>query len=54
MNQYTTAELLAELKRREENPTWFIRDLVAEGYDLDNDAFRDATAWMDEPQRGEE
>ncbi len=47
-------ELLAELRRREKDPTWFIHDLIEAGFDLDSDAFRSATDWMDEPRRMEE
>lgn len=48
LSNISTDDLAAEIKRREENPTWFIKDLVADGHDLDTDEFREATAWMDE------
>ena len=49
-----TSELIEELRRRKDEPTWFIRGLVADGVDIDNDDFRAATDWMDEPRGMEE
>lgn len=49
MRNLSTQELIEELRYREENPTWFIRDLVAEGVDCDNEGFYSATDWMDQP-----
>lgn len=48
LKNYTTEQLLAEIRSREANPTWFIRELVAEGFDLDTEGFDNATAWMDD------
>lgn len=47
-SQVSTAELLKEISFREKNPTWFIRDLVADGFDLGDESFQEATAWMDD------
>ena len=49
LKKYSTKELQKELDYRAKNPTWFIRDLVAKGYDLDTEEFSQATAWMDDP-----
>lgn len=58
-SQTPTAELVNELEQlkielesRERNPTWFFRDLVEQGYDLDDDGFCQATEWMDDPGFG--
>lgn len=48
MKRISTEELLAELQYRKDHPEYFIRELVEYGYNLDNDAFRDATNWMDD------
>ena len=48
LGKYSNEELHNELKHREENPTWFFRDLVEEGYDLEDEGFQEATAWMDD------
>lgn len=50
ISKISSEDLKKELERRENNPTWFIRDLVSEGHDLDNDDFRDATNWMEDNQ----
>lgn len=49
-----TTQLQAEIDRRQNNPTWFIRELVRDEHNLDNDDFQTATDWMDEPMRMEE
>ncbi len=56
IREFTTAELEAELERRQkqEDPTWFIRDLVHEGHDLDTPEFEAATDWMDDPSQWKE
>ena len=50
LNKYSNEELIRELEHREQNPTWFFRELVQEGYDLDGPEFEQATNWMDEPR----
>lgn len=54
LRKISTQELLAELAFREKNPQWFIRELVEEGHDLDNEDFYAATDWMDQPRGMEE
>lgn len=49
LSKYTTEELRKELEHRERHPEWCIRELITEGYDLDNDpGFEAGTAWMDD------
>lgn len=48
LSKYSTVELHVELDHRAKNPTWFIRELVSEGHDLDSEDFCAATDWMDD------
>ncbi len=48
LRSISTHELQKELEFRAKNPQWFIRELVEDGFDLDNDDFRAATEWMDD------
>jgi len=48
LRSISTDDLERELEYRRSHPEWFIRDLVYEGYDLDNDEFREATDWIDD------
>lgn len=48
LKNVSTADLMAELNHREQHPEWFVRELVEDGVDCDNDDFRAATDWMDD------
>ena len=49
MSKVSTEDIEAELKRRKNGDTWFIRELVAEGVNCSSNEFESATDWMDQP-----